>query len=234
MFDIFGITFHWYGFLIGLGVWVAMEIALAHRGDLDQKVLEKIMWWTVFGGVIGARLYHVVDYWSRYYSKDIPSVLYFWDGGLGIWGAIGGGFLALFIFSYFNKLKFFKILDCVVIGVPLAQAIGRIGNYINGELYGKNGEPLFAYEGVLNLILFGLLLKISSKQKHLGVVSGIYFVGYGVIRICLEKLRPEGIIWRMRGAPVAVIFGWVSIIFGLILLGRRLLQQTDSTKYETN
>jgi len=220
MFEIFGVTFHWYGFIIGLGVSLAMSIALINRRNIKRKVLEKAMWWTILGGVVGARLYHVVDYWGRYYSTNLVKTFYFWEGGLGIWGAIGGGVLAILVFSYFNKLKFLKIFDTVVVGVPLAQAIGRVGNYINGELFGKNGEPLFIYEGALNLVLFGILWKISRKQSGLGIVSGVYLVGYGVIRIFLESLRPEEIIWKIYNIPVAIIFGTISVITGVWLVSK--------------
>lgn len=218
MFEILGITFHWYGLLIGLGVWISIEIAFAHRREINKKQLEKAIWWVVTGGVIGARLYHVVDYWNRYYSTNPIKILYVWEGGLGIWGAIGGGVLALGIFCFIYKLKFLQYLDTLVVGVPLAQAIGRVGNYVNGELYGKNGEPLFAYEGVLNIFLFAILWKISRKHNNLGVVSGVYLIGYGIIRSALENLRPEGIIWKFAGLPMAIIFSGVAIIVGVYLI----------------
>lgn len=221
MFEILGITFYGYGLLIGLGVLAAMEIALRNRREMKKEVLEKAMWWTILGGVTGARLYHVVDYWGRYYSTNLLKILYFWEGGLAIWGAIGGGLLGLLIFCYFKKLRFLNYLDSLVIGVPLAQAIGRVGNFVNGELVGKNGEPLFAYEGVLNLILFGVLWKMSRKQRKPGLVSGIYLVGYGVIRASLENLRLAGNIWSFYGVPMAVIFSLVAIVAGSFLIFRR-------------
>lgn len=221
MFEILGITFYGYGLLIGLGVWLAMEIALRNRGEIEKGVLEKAMWWTILGGVIGARLYHVVDYWSRYYSTNVIKILYFWEGGLGIWGAIGGGILGLLIFCCIKKLRFLSYLDSLVVGVPLAQTVGRVGNYVNGELVGKNGEPLFAYEGVLNLILFGVLWKVSRRQRKPGLISGIYLVGYGVIRASLENLRPAGDIWRFYGVPMAVVFSLAVILAGSYLIFRK-------------
>ena len=218
MLELFGITFYWYGLLIGLGVWVAMEISLANRGKTEVVVLEKAIMWTVFSGVIGARLYHVIDFWSRIYSTNFERVFYLWDGGLGIWGAVIGGLIGLLIYCLFNKLKYWQLLDSLVIGVPLAQAIGRIGNLINGELIGKNGEPLWAYEGILNLILFGVLWKISRKTQNVGFASGVYFLGYGVIRIGLEGIRPNNAIWAAWGVPMAVIIGIFSCLAGIYLL----------------
>ena len=221
MFDVLGITFYGYGFLIGLGIWVAMEIAIANRGEVKKEVLEKIMTWAVVSGVIGARIYHVVDYWGRYYSTNLNKILYFWEGGLGIWGALGGGVLGVLFFCYFNKLKFLKFFDILVVGIPLAQAIGRVGNYINGEIVGKNGEPLFAYEGVLSVVLFGLLWKISRKQRKTGFVFGMYLVGYGVIRAVLENLRPTESVWKISGVPMAIIFSLAAVLIGGYLIFRR-------------
>lgn len=218
MLNLFGISFYGYGLLIGLGIWVAMEIAFINRGKINKEIFERAMWWSIASGVIGARLYHVVDYWERYYSTNLIKILFFWEGGLGIWGAIGGGALGLLIFCYLNNYRFIKMADALVVGIPLAQTIGRLGNFINGELYGKNGEPLFAYEGGLNLVLFLILWKISRKQNRTGVISGIYLVGYGVIRILLENLRPIETIWRLEGVPTAIIFSLAAILFGVFLI----------------
>lgn len=200
---------------------MAMEIAVANRGKVKKEVLEKVMTWAIIGGVIGARIYHVADFWGRYYSANLNKILYFWEGGLGIWGALVGGVLGVLLFCYFNKLNFLKFIDILIIGMPLAQVIGRIGNYINGEIVGKNGEPLFAYEGALNLILFGLLWKISRKQKKTGFVFGVYLVGYGVIRAVLENLRPTESIWKLLGVPMAVIFSFAAVLVGGYLIFRR-------------
>lgn len=221
MFEILGINFYLYGLIVGLAVLVAMEISLRNRGNMQQITIEKAVWWTVISGVIGGRIYHVVDFYGRYYSNNFYKILYFWEGGLGIWGAIGGGLLGLWIYCYFNKLKYWKTLDILVIGVPLAQMIGRLGNCINGELLGKNGEPLFVYEGFLNLILFGIVWMIAKKNTGPGTTSGVYLIGYGVIRILLENFRPEEIIWKTFGVPVAMIFGFLAISIGTYLIFRK-------------
>lgn len=221
MFDILGITFYWYGFLIGLGAWVAMEISLRKHGEIKKQVLEKAMVWALVGGVLGARIYHIVDYWGRYYSSDWIRIFYFWEGGLGIWGALVGGVLGALAFSYFNKLKIIKLLDVLVIGVPLAQAIGRVGNFINGELSTIKGGPLFAYEGVLNLVLFGIIWKMSQKIRKSGLIFGVYLIGYGAIRAILENFRPSESIWRFSGVPVAVIFSFLAIFVGAYFVFRK-------------
>ncbi len=219
MIEILGVKLHAYGLLIGIGVYLAWEIT-RKLGKIEEKELDKIFFGLIFFGVLGARAYHVIDLW-QYYSKNFIEIFYLWNGGLGIWGALLGGIAYLSYYSYFNKLNLLKLLDSVVIGVPLAQAIGRLGNWVNGELYGKNGEPLFAWEAGLNLILFGLLVYFSKKNKHIGFLTGLYFLGYGVIRIYLENFRPNSIIWRTGGIPTAIIFGVVAVASGIFLIQKR-------------
>jgi len=221
MFEIWGINFYGYGLLIGVGVWLAMEIAIKMNNQIDKKRFESAMWWAIGGGILGARVYHVVDYWQRYYSTNFEKIFYLWEGGLGIWGALLGGIIFLALYCHFNKLNFGEMADSMIVGVPLAQTLGRVGNFINGELYGKNGEPLFLYEGVLNLFLFGLLWQVAKKTKGQGRVVGSYLFGYGVIRMILENLRPENSIWKFNGVPVAVIFGGLATLVGFFLVFRK-------------
>ena len=220
MIDIFGLKFHGYGLMIALAVIVAWEIAKRY-GRVKPETIEGVAFGVIVSGVVGARLYHVVDYWD-FYSKNIIKVFELWNGGLGIWGAIIGGLAYAFYYARKNKINFLILTDSIVLGLPLAQAIGRVGNFINGELYGKNGEPLFAWEGILNVILFSVLFLINKKNKESGVVTGTYMIGYGLIRILLENYRESEIIWRAGGVPVAIWFGLISIIFGLKLIyGRK-------------
>ena len=240
------ISFHWYGFLIGLGILGAFQVSLkfAKTRGIKEKVVEKMAWWVIIGGLIGARIYHVVDLWNKVYKLNPVSSLYIWNGGLGIWGGILGGLVGLIanfkfqISNFKTKVKLLDLMDVAVIGVPLGQAIGRLGNWVNGELYGKNGEPLFAWEAGLNLLLFLILWRVgklsgstseqspkatvSDEKPFAGKITGAYLIGYGLIRILLENFRPEEIIWRWYGIPMAIIMGVISLLVGgLVWKGRR-------------
>lgn len=234
MIDLWGLKIHGYGLMIGLGIWLAWEVALRY-GKVKEKIIEQVAIGTIFWGVVGARVYHVIDLWE-YYSADLVKVLYLWNGGLGIWGAILGGLTYLLYFSWRKRVNFYELSDSIVLGLPLAQAVGRIGNFINKELYGKNGEPLFAWEGGLNILLFGILMYVSGFRTstamtqptwstkfggQAGFVTGIYLIGYGVIRILLENFRTEEIIWSVSGVPVAIIFGLVAIVCGIVVLTKK-------------
>lgn len=238
MINIFGIQLHIYGLLIGLGVWVAWEISLkvATKKGIPGNIIDSTAWWMIAGGIIGARVYHVIDLWQRYYSYQPIKVFYLWEGGLAIWGAIIGGVLGVALHQIINnklyklnRINILDIVDCVVVGLPLAQAIGRLGNWVNGELPGKNGEPLFAYEAILNVLLFILLWKLSNKKRNLGFLTGVYLIGYGSIRMVLENFRPDTIIWKIWNIPVAVMFGALAVITGIFLIKQKKWRHIAST-----
>jgi phosphatidylglycerol:prolipoprotein diacylglycerol transferase len=166
-----------------------------------------------------------------------------WQGGLGIWGGIFGALLGLFM-STRKTRKLFAYVDIFAVGAPLAQAIGRWGNYFNKELFGlptnlpwgiyipfefrppinkyfDHFHPLFLYESLLCLILFVFLYKIFSRQKLFGKVISpgnigiIYLIGYSFIRFFLEFLRTDP--WKLVGVPVASLVAIVIVPILLIL-----------------
>jgi phosphatidylglycerol:prolipoprotein diacylglycerol transferase len=216
--DLLGLKIHFYGLFIGVGIWAAMEVAQAREKTKEGKhLIDQVFWWAVIGGIVGARAYHVIDFWERYYVLNPIKVFYAWEGGLGIWGGIVGGTLAVYVFCRLHKQSYPEMLDKIVVGVPLAQAIGRLGNWVNGELVGKNGEPLFAFEAFLNLMIFGMLWQSAKKENNPGFLTGMYLAGYGMARIFLERMRPDEIIWKVGGVPVAIIFSILALVVGFLL-----------------
>lgn len=233
--------FHLYGFLIGLGVLAGAEVAERVRRKLavkDKGWREVSVWdsliWAVAGGLIGARLYHVIDWWD-YYWLHPEEIIKLWRGGLGIFGGILGGAIGLWIYSR-SKKKLLMMLDLAGLSLPLGQAIGRWGNYFNQELYGKptnvpwsiyikpenrllsvmqyeRFQPLFLYESLWMIITFILLrqwLRKDTVRIGSGVVFATYLGLYGFGRFFLEWLRIEA--WLINGVNVAQ-----AISLGLIL-----------------
>lgn len=252
MINIFGVSIHLYGLIIGVAILSALQVSLklASNWGVKKTWVENVFWWVVIGGIVGARAYHVVHLWSSVYSLDPVKVFYVWNGGLGIWGAVIGGMVGLMGFWLYylschpehgrgipfksksishrdfsirglgrndKTMSFLRLLDVMIVGLPLGQAIGRLGNWANGELVGKNGEPLFAIEALLNLGLFMVLWQVGKKKDLFGKISGAYLIGYGLIRVLLENLRPNEIIWKWQGVPMAVIFGGLSMVVGTFL-----------------
>lgn len=155
IFSIGPFSLHWYGvFIVGgaaLGAWLASRTA-ARAGENPDHIWNLLAWALVVG-IIGARLYHVFSTpangigWD-YYRQNPGEIFNFWSGGfrgLGIYGGLVGGILAVIVYSLINKLDFIKYLDFLAPNVLLAQAIGRMGNFVNQELYGPPTNVPWAF-----------------------------------------------------------------------------------------
>lgn len=205
--------FSWYGLIVGSAMVVGYSVA----EKLDNRVA-RVAPWVIFFGIIGARIYHVVDFW-QYYRLEIWQVLYLWQGGLSIWGGLAGGVMGLLIYQRINNLSVFdtwNISGAMVVALPLSQAIGRVGNWANGE-FGElvMGVSWWAWEASLNLLLFGIMLFIWRKGVGAKERVGIYLVGYGVIRYALELYRLESMMWG--DWRVAQVISLCAIVIGLWL-----------------
>lgn len=130
-----------YALFIILGIVAACAVTerrLRQRGAAPNTVLDIAVWAVPFG-IVGARLYHVVTTPQPYFGSDGEPirVLYFWEGGLGVWGAVAGGVLGGWLACRRMRLPFVVVMDAAAVGLPLAQAVGRLGNWFNNELYGR-------------------------------------------------------------------------------------------------
>ena len=136
-FTIFGLDIMWYGVLMASAMILCVLIALkeAKRVKINEDDILNLAIFAIPCGLIGARLYYVIFNWS-WYSQHKSEILNFRGGGMAIHGALIGGILAGLIYTQVKKINFFKMADTVMIGIPLGQAIGRWGNYINGEAHG--------------------------------------------------------------------------------------------------
>lgn len=221
-----------YGLIISISILISSLIGENFLGkNLKKKdVYWGTLFWTIVGGIVGARIYHVIDYIDLYRIK--PWMIFeIWKGGLGIFGAIIGGTLAATVYLKIKKENILEWLDIAGVITPLAQSIGRWANFFNNELYGKSTElpwginikglekrphPLFLYESILNFILFCVLYKYfkeaslclendnntKSPQAHLyGIFFFMYLAGYSAIRIALEPLKIGP--WQMFGLNIA-------------------------------
>jgi phosphatidylglycerol:prolipoprotein diacylglycerol transferase len=215
-----------YGIILMLGALAAAWLAEreARRRGLNGELVWDALIWVLVGGIIGARIWHILTpppamveqgITTSYYLTHPLDALAIWRGGLGIPGAIIGGFIALYWFSRRNKLNFPVWVDIAAPAVALGQAIGRWGNFVNQELYGKPTElpwaiqidpqnrlpgyenqatyhPLFLYESLWNFANLALLLWLGRRYPERlkpGDLFLIYLVVYPVGRFLLEFLR---------------------------------------------
>lgn len=229
---------HWYGILITLGVMATLLVAsieAKRRGESREHVLNAALL-VIPLGIIGARLYHVIDQWDFYRQNP---VLIFGGAGLGIFGAIIGGALGLIIYTKWKRLSTLRWTDIVAPGLILAQAIGRWGNYFNQELYGyptdlpwaiyidpahrlpgfesfSHYHPLFLYESLLNFLGFVVFMVLGRKLKGRlldGDIFSFYVIWYGVSRFFLENLKPN--VWTVAGVATAQ---WISGIGVIVVI----------------
>lgn len=246
----------WYGIMIMLAVIMAVVLAILEakrRGETTQHVYQLALV-VVPLGIIGARLYHVIDEWDLY-MQNPASIIGL--QGLGIFGAVIGGAIGLIIYTKWNKLSTLKWLDIVAPGIILAQAIGRWGNFFNQELYGyptdlpwgiviepanrlpgyeafSHFHPLFFYEFIWNLLGFGLLLIVGRKLKHRllsGEIFFLYVIYYSIGRFFFEGLKID--VWSIAGVPTARWISGIAIIASIAVIIYRRYRIRKSERLET-
>jgi len=220
-----------YGIAIGMGavvaVWIAQRRWAARGGDPDD--ISSIAVWAIPAGLVGARLYHVATDYRRFQGRWLEAFAV-WEGGLGIPGGILAGVLVGAVVARRRHLPVAELLDVVAPALPVAQAIGRLGNWFNQELFGRPTDlpwalridpahrpagledvalyhPTFLYEALWNLALAALLVWIGRQwSPRSGQLFAGYVAGYAAGRFWVEALRID---------PATEIFGarvnlWVS------------------------
>lgn len=229
-FTIFGIDVMWYGVLIATGMLIGVALAIkeAKRVGISEDDVLNIAIIAIPVAIICARLYYVIFSWD-YYSQNPSEILNIRGGGLAIHGGLIGGILTGFIYTKVKKLDFFKTADAVIVGMPLAQAIGRWGNFINGEAHGGptslpwgimvdgvKVHPTFLYESIWDFGIFLFLMSYMRKKKtYEGEVIVSYITLYSIGRFFIEGLRTDSLMF----GPIrmAQFISLVGVVGGLAL-----------------
>jgi prolipoprotein diacylglyceryl transferase len=209
----------YYGLFIALGIATATWLTgreLARKG-YDPTLALDSLFLVIPLGFIGARIYHVVTDYGLYADDPIPGVFEVWNGGLGIYGAVAGGFLGLLLFAWYRGVSPLVLADAAAPGVVLGQAIGRWGNYFNQELFGRPSDlpwairiapenrpaefaeaeafhPTFLYEALWDVLVCLALLWIARRFANRlrdGDVMLLYVSLYSVGRFFVETLRVD-------------------------------------------
>lgn len=238
----------WYGVVIALGMLMAIAYASYRCKQHGIKVddLIDIAIFTIFFGVIGARLYYVAFNPTNF--KTIMDVLDIRSGGLAIYGGVIAGALTIVVVCLIKKMSWRKLFDSVGPGVMLAQAMGRWGNFFNGEAYGvqlTEGDPLyflrmglisrntinefgtrdmvyvhptFLYESLWNILGFVLINLVYKKKKFDGQIALYYFAWYGFGRMFIEGLRTDALYIGNTGIRVSQLLGFLLFAVGTALI----------------
>lgn len=239
LFGIHGLNIAWYGVIIASGMLLGILLATLRakrRGWKSDLVLD-FVFLAVPLAVIGARLYYVAFEWENY-AGNLSKIFAINQGGLAIYGAVIGGFLAALIYCRVVKFPFLKLMDLVIPSLILGQVMGRWGNFINQEAFGELitnpalqffpvavyidalGEwhqATFFYESFCNLILLVVTLLVGRKRPKDGTLLSMYFIGYGLIRVIVEGLRTDSL-YLFAGIRVSQLLSAILILVGILLL----------------
>jgi phosphatidylglycerol:prolipoprotein diacylglycerol transferase len=236
------LTIRWYGVMIALGAAIAISCAteMAKRRGMDDQKLVNCALSSFIGAIAGARLYYVALSWHNY-ANDLLDIFATWHGGMSLHGGILGALIGCLIYCKISKSKFWPLCDVITTSVPLAQSIGRWGNFFNSEAFGRPVpenfplklfipedrrplqyigsnyfHPTFLYESIWDLALFLFLyfFLADKLKKYDGMTFFAYLGLYSIGRLLIEPLRTDSI---MAGTiPFPIIASAVGLVIGII------------------
>ena len=240
LFSIGPITIYWYSVTMLLAVLTGVYLAIreSKKQGMYSFISDLITYAIVFG-IIGARLYYVIFNFDSY-KNNLLEIFAIWNGGIAIYGAIIGGFLAIVYLARKREQSIIKTTDIVVPGLILAQAIGRWGNFFNGEAHGTEVSlqfleslhlpnfiiegmyidgayyhPTFLYESIwcaLGFIVLIIIRKITKRKT--GIMTFTYFIWYGIGRLFIEGLRTDSL--YLGNFRISQIVSIILIVIGIV------------------
>ncbi|MBI5152389.1 prolipoprotein diacylglyceryl transferase [Candidatus Peregrinibacteria bacterium] len=228
-----GLSIRWYGVMYVLAFLTSLLLVKKFFRErkiyVSNEFLTDLLLAVLLGVLIGGRLGHVLTSHQSFYFTNPFEILKIWKGGMGFFGGVIGVAVAIYIFSKVQKISFYKIIDLIIPCVPLGIAFVRIGNFINGELYGRVAKTFcmyfpddprncrypsqiiqFALEGAA---LFLILFFLRKKKLEPGVLSWLFIALYGVFRFIAEFFRepqPE--------QPMLYIFTFAQILSTIMII----------------
>ena len=238
------VSIHLYSICLMIAIIIGYELIVKESAchGFNKDDIGNMMFYAIVFGVIGARIYYCL-FNLDYYLNDFLSIFKVWEGGLAIHGGIIFGALTVYIFCKKKNYNFLLVLDFIVVGLLLAQAIGRWGNFFNGEAHGPvtslsylkslylpkfiidgmfiDGNyyiPTFLYESLWCFLGFIILYLFRHKSfVKVGYVTGFYFIWYSICRFFVESLRTDSLmLFSLKMAQVVSIFMFVIGIFIII------------------
>lgn len=204
-----------YGFLIAFGILVSALVAerMARKEGMNTEILWGGLLAGLASGVVGARVYHVLSAPS-FYMQNPAQVFMVWRGGLGIFGAVFFGVLGVVVYLKYKREKILGWLDIAGVVMPLAQTIGRWGNYFNRELL-----PYAYYESIADFVLFVTLFGLWKNYRErlkTGTLFFLYLIGYSLIRLFLSPFRSDA--WSGLGFDMAIPVSTLTVLFSVAYL----------------
>ena len=237
--NIGNLSIYWYAIFIVLAFVMAVLFLKKDDGKYDIKFEDMMELFLILipVSIVFARLYFVIFKFD-YYINNPVEILNIRNGGLAIYGGIIGAIITILVFCKIKKINFLDVLDYIVPYLALGQAIGRWGNFFNGEAHGsitsnilrmgivENGtyievHPTFLYESICNLVIFLILYCMRNKRQYRGQLTYIYLTLYGLIRAIIEGLRTDSLMlgsFRISQVISILLF----MVFGSILIYKKV------------
>tara|TARA_B100001741_G_C16487768_1_gene568130 strand:+ start:12 stop:776 length:765 start_codon:yes stop_codon:yes gene_type:complete len=243
-FSIFSLAIRWYSLSYIFGVifaWIYCKKFLIK----DEKVLnlfDDLITYIIIGLILGGRLGYIIFYNLSYYSKNILEIFMLWEGGMSFHGGLIGVIAATYIFSKKNNINTFLFLDLISMTAPIGIFLGRIANFINSELYGRETDLLWSvkfekidnifrhpsqiYEAIFEgLILFILLNFIFKKKiyKSPGFISALFLIFYSLFRFFIEFTREPDVQigFIFFNLTLGQLLSFLFFMFGLFLFYKK-------------
>lgn len=237
------LAIHWYGLMYLAGfmtfLWLGKKrIAQLNQPQFNARLLDDLLFYGVIGVILGGRLGEVLFYNPGYYFSHPAKILAVWEGGMSFHGGFLGVLVAMALFAYKQNIRWLRLMDFIAPLVPPGLAFGRLGNFINGELWGRPTDvpwgmmfphvdnlprhPSQLYECAMEgIALFILLWWFSQKPRPVGAVSGLFLIGYGSLRFIGEFTRnpDDGIFGYMTfGISMGQWLSLPMVITGIVMM----------------
>ena len=242
-FQVFSLEIRWYSLAYIMGIllgWFHCKKILINNNKLF-KLFDDLITYLIIGIILGGRMGYILFYNLEYYLNNLPEIIMIWNGGMSFHGGLLGVILATIIFSKKHKINTYIFLDLIALAAPIGLFFGRIANFINSELYGRETDiwwsvkfvtidnvsrhPSQIYEAIFEgLILFYLLNYLSKKQyfKNPGLISLTFIIFYSIFRFGIEFFRePDSQIGYLfyeltMGQIISILFFFLGIFFYLL------------------
>lgn len=251
--DLGFIQIKWYSIIMTLSIFLAYFIILKEikKKGMNTDEFVDMAFYGILIGILGARLYYVL-FNLDYYLANIKEIPMIWHGGIAIHGALISTLIFLIFYTKKKNINMKVLLDIIVVGLIIAQATGRWGNFFNQEAYGRevgkaflenmhlpvfiiNGmlinkkyyEPTFLYESILSLIGFIILIVLRRKNIKTGILTSTYLIWYGISRLIIEGLRSDSLM--LGDIKVAQLVSIIGIISGIVYL---IISQKNNKLYK--
>jgi phosphatidylglycerol:prolipoprotein diacylglycerol transferase len=242
----FAIRWYALAYVVGLILGWRYMLHLARRipGVLTDQDVDDFLLWATLGVILGGRIGYVLFYNASYFLNHPLQIFAVWQGGMSFHGGLVGVITALILFCRLRKLSILRVGDILCCAVPIGLLLGRIANFINGELFGRpagvpwamvfpNGGPIPRHpsqlyeasaEGLLLFLLLFFMVHYTRAPQRPGLIAGTFLTGYGIARACLE-------FFRQPDQQIGFLYSWVTmgqllslplILAGLVLIWHAL------------